>query len=112
MCNQTFILRFLPNNLIGATTKPFRSQNNKIKNASGLANCHKIEYLSLGRNDIDSIDNDEYGIGNQLRHLTSLRNLNLTDNPITITEGYVSKISSYLPSLIYLDNEKITLKTF
>ena len=112
MCvKSNIILRPQSNHLI-FVTKSLSSQNNKIKYVSGLVNCHKIEYLSLGRNDIDTIDNDEYRIENQLRHLTNLRSLNLVDNPITMTEGYSSKIVSFLPSLIYLDNEMIAFDSF
>eukprot|EP00957_Ditylum_brightwellii_P157329 11974562-Ditylum_brightwellii.AAC.1 len=77
--------------------------HNQIKKVSGLDKCKKLEYLSLGDNQIDVLSGEE-GVCTYLRQFSHLKSLNLNGNPITNLSGYRETVIKSLHLLKYLDN--------
>lgn len=76
--------------------------SNKIKRIEGLDALKSLEILSLGNNRIADLHNVK-----DLRHLRSLRSLNLKGNPVCSDDDYQLTIWAFLNQLTYLDYQII-----
>lgn len=75
---------------------------NRITEIEGVQHCSRLQYLSLGSNPIPRIKSTLY-----LRHIRSLKALNLQGCPMCSEADYRAYVMLYLPQLEYLDNQLI-----
>jgi hypothetical protein len=86
-----------------AATKALLLGNNYIRSIQGLHRWVDLEALSVSHNSIKCLHDID-----AIRHFRRLSKLNLEGNPVTELPFYRSYVLALCPSLVFLDNQKIS----